>query len=700
MPADEDMASAVALFRSGDAVGAARACKAVLRRDGRNVRALYLLALTAMAQGESAAAERWFAKATAIDPCRAEIWASRGGNLVAMRLSERALTAFDRAAALDPRFVEVLYNRAKLLGDLGRFEAALASYDQCLAVMPSFADAWHNRANVLAKLGRREEALLALDKCLTLAPNAPDTLNNRGTLLLDLGRFEEGMASYEACVAAKPDFAEAWNNIAKALIGRKRYAEAATVLEKVLSLDPGAEYALGNLLYSSLQLCRWGNLATLQTMVADRVERGESAATPAVMLAATASARRQLHCAKAYVARHHPSSSNSLPAGHAHERIRIAYLSADFDDHPVAALLAGVFEHHDRHRFETIAVSISRGRGGPMRRRIESAFNRFIDARATSDTEVVALLRQLEIDIAIDLMGFTVDCRPGILAQRVAPVQVNYLGYAGTMGAPFIDYVVADHRVIPPDQQSCFAEAVIYLPDTYMPTDDARIVGDTPSSHSAAGLPERGFVFCGFNQYFKITPELFDIWMRLLCRVEGSVLWLSDGIGEATDNLRREAERRGISGLRLVFAPRLARSEDHLARLRLADLFLDTLPYNAHATACDALWAGVPLVTCVGSTFAGRVGGSLLNAVGLPELVTASLTDYERLAFTLATDPVRLGAVRARLAANRATEALFDTDRYRLHLEAAFAAIHDRCRRGDPPVSFAVQRIAARAVSA
>lgn len=684
-----DLAKAVALFRSGDAAAAARACKAMLRRDGRNAPALYLLALAAMQQGDCAAAERVFEKATALDPGTAEIWASRGNNLIALRRFDHALAAFDRALAIDPRFFEVSYNRAKLLNDAGRLEEALSDYDRCLRIMPNFADAWNNRGTVLVKLGRLEEALTAFDKCLAIAPDAADTLNNRGNLLVQLGRHDEAMASYDKCVTVKPDFAEAWNNIAKFLMGRKRYAEAAKVLDQALELDPNAEYALGNLLYVRRQLCQWDNLDDLTARLTAGVADGAPVATPAVMLGATASAPHQLQCARTYVARQFPSCSPWPGVGYAHDRVRIAYLSADFGDHPVAALLAGVFERHDRRKFETIAVSFS---GGPsdMRRRIAGAVDRFIDTGDRNDQDVAGMLRGLEVDIAIDLMGFTFDCRPGILARRPAPAQVNFLGYSGTMGAGFIDYVVADRRIVPPGAESSYAEAVIYLPDSYMPTDDTRKVGARHPDRTGAGLPAEGFVFCGFNQHFKITPDIFDIWMRLLGRVEGSVLWLSAGHAQAMDNLRREAERRGVAASRLVFAPRVASAEDHLARHCLADLLLDTLPYNAHATACDALWAGLPVVTCIGSTFAGRVGASLLDAVGLPELVTASAADYEALAFKLATAPAALRAVRAKLAAHRESQALFDTDRYRQHLEAAYLTIHERCQQGAPPASFAV----------
>jgi predicted O-linked N-acetylglucosamine transferase (SPINDLY family) len=374
-----------------------------------------------------------------------------------------------------------------------------------------------------------------------------------------------------------------------------------------------------------------------------------------------------------------------------HDRIRIAYLSADFRSHAVSHLLAGLIERHDRARFETIALSFGPDDGSEMRSRLSSAFERFIDVSDKSDREIAAMLRGLEIDIAVDLMGYTQDSRTGIFALRAAPVQINYLGYPGTMGADFMDYILADRTVIPERQQGDYAEKVVCLPDSFQPNDDARRIAERTPTRAEAGLPERGFVYCSFNNNYKITPAVFDIWMRLLRKIEGSVLWLRHSSTATADNLRREAGARGIDASRIVFAGQTKRLEDHLARHRLADLFLDTLPYNAHTTASDALWAGLPVVTCLGTTYAGRVAASLLHAVGLPELITQSLEDYEALALRLAMETDTLSAIKAKLARNRATHPLFDTDRYRRHLESAYATMWERYQRGEPPAAFCVE---------
>ena len=386
--------------------------------------------------------------------------------------------------------------------------------------------------------------------------------------------------------------------------------------------------------------------------------------------------------APAWVADKYPASTVPLWRGerYAHEKIRIAYLSADFRDHAVAQSLAGVFEYHDRARFEIVGVSWGADDASEMRARLKQAFDRFINVEREGDSQVARLLRDMEIDIAVDLMGFTAECRTGILAARAAPIQVNYLGFPGTMNAPYMDYLVADRMVIPQGERRHYGETIIYLPDTYLPLDSKRRIGEAPS-RSEAGLPETGFVFASFNNSYKFSPALFDIWMRLLKRVEKSVLWLSAVNPAAARNLAREAQNRGLDANRLIFAPFVPRAEDHLARLGLADLFLDTLPYNAHATAADALLAGLPVLTCKGSTFAGRVAASLLHAAGLPELVTESPDAYETLALKLAGEPAMLAKLKAKLAANRDTHPLFDTARFTRHLEAAYLQMWERHQR-------------------
>jgi predicted O-linked N-acetylglucosamine transferase (SPINDLY family) len=374
----------------------------------------------------------------------------------------------------------------------------------------------------------------------------------------------------------------------------------------------------------------------------------------------------------------------------AHDRLRVAYLSADFNDHPTAYLTAGLFEQHDRSRFEITALSFGQNDNSPARRRLEAAFEHFIDVGGDSDREIAALMRRSEIDIAVDLMGFTKDHRLGVLARRAAPIQVNYLGYPGTTGAPYMDYILADATVIPEDHEAFYAERVVRIPGTYQINDNRRAISQRTPTRGECGLPQNAFVFCCFNNPQKITPEIFDIWMRLLQATEGSVLWLITGIAKAAANLRLEAEKRGVAPERLIFAPK-ASVADHVARHRLADLCLDTLPYNAHTTASDALWAGLPILTCLGETFAGRVAASLLKAIDLDALITRTLGEYEALALQLARDPAYLATLKDTLIRNHDGSSLFDTQRATRHIETAYQTMIEIARRGEKLRSFNVQ---------
>ncbi|HJV52261.1 MAG TPA: tetratricopeptide repeat protein, partial [Noviherbaspirillum sp.] len=535
------------------------------------------------------------------------------------------------------------------------------------------------------------EALDSCERALALRPDFADAHNNRGNALRNLHRFDEALGSYEQALRCQPEFREALKNHGAMLFVLGRFAHAAQSYANLLRLAPDEDYAPGSLFSCRLRCCDWSDYAEQKERLSRMVRDGKKAATPFALLNASDSPADQQRCAAIYGDDLFPASRTPLWQGerYGHDKIRVAYLSADFHNHATAYLMAGLFEAHDKQRFETVAISFGQDAQDEMRTRLQRAFQRFVDLREKSDREVAQLMRELEIDIAVDLKGYTFGNRTGILAQRAAPIQVNYLGYPGTMGAGYIDYILADRHIIPEHERQYYAEQVVYLPDSYQVTDAKRpIAGHTPS-RSQAGLPDAGFVFCSFNNNYKITPEIFDIWMRLLQNVPGSVLWLLEDNRVASANLRREAQARGVDPERLVFAPRLEQGE-HLARMRLADLFLDTLPVNAHTTASDALWAGLPVLTCTGKAFAGRVASSLLHAVGLPELVTQDLELYEALALRLATSPSALAEMRARLAGNRAAYPLFDTGRFCRHLEAAYLHMWERHRRGEVPAAFAV----------
>ena len=690
----EAIGQAIALHQSGDLARARTLYQNILKSHPDQFDALYCWGVLELQAGRLEEAHRLLSHALDVNPDSADANMGLGNLLHAQNKLDAALECYDRALAIKPSFAEALNNRGNTLLDLRRYEEALESYDRAIAIAPGYAEAFNNRGNALHELKRYNEALASYDRALALAPRYASALNSRGNALYELDRLDEALASFDKALQIAPGYAVAYNNRGNALRRLNRYEEAIRDFECVLTVRPDYEYAFGLFVNLKMQCCDWHtHIADNQRLVAD-VQSGKRSTPPFSFLGISDSPQDQLLCSRIWARDKFPVSPPPTWVGerYCHDRIRIAYLSADLREHAVARLIAGLFEQHDKSRFETIAVSFSPYAPSEMETRLKSAFERFIDVREKSDREVANLLRELEIDIVVDLNGYTLHNRTGIFTLRPAPVQVNYLGYPGTLGADFIDYVIADRFIIPEQDHACYTEKVVYLPDTYQVNDSKRPIAKHTPSRSEAGLPEHGFVFCVFNNNFKITPVFFDIWMQLLRQVDGSVLWLLEDNPAVLRNLQREASARGISPARLVFAPRI-RMEDHLARHRLADLFLDTLPYNAHTTASDALWAGLPVLTCVGTTFAGRVAASLLNAVGLAELITKSLEEYEALASKLANDPAMLAGVKAKLAANRESYPLFDTDRFRRHIEAAYITMWERSQRGEPPASFAVDPI-------
>ena len=403
-------------------------------------------------------------------------------------------------------------------------------------------------------------------------------------------------------------------------------------------------------------------------------------------MSASDQAADHLQAARIFASHHCPPAARPMWNGeiYRHARLRVAYVSPDLREHPVGHLMAGIFERHDRRRFETIAISIGSDDGSPLRSRIQGAFDRFIDARPMASRQVAELMRELEVDVAVDLAGFTSDSRSDIFSYRPAPVQVNYLGYPGTLGTDYMDYIVADRHVIPPEHHGFYNEQVVYLPDAYLPPAVGVQIAERTPSRAECGLPDEGVVFCSFNHDYKVSPHMFAVWMRLLAQVSGSVLWLMSRSELSQRHLREEAARAGIDPARLVFAQRVPRVEDHLARYRQADLFLDTHPYNAHTTAADALLAGLPVLTYRGQAFPARVAASLLHAAGLPELVTDSLAGYEALALQLARDPARRAGLRQHLLEHsRQGQALFDTAGFTRDLEAIYVAMWRKSQLGE-----------------
>ena len=532
-------------------------------------------------------------------------------------------------------------------------------------------------------------AIDSYDAAIALAPGNADAHIGRGAALLKRKHYPEALAAALRATGLDPGSAHGWAGLGRVLGKLAQHGAAASAYRKAIAIDPDLPFIKSRLLQHKMLACDWGDLDTLIADIAADLDAGKPAARPFIWQAVATSPQSLRRCAEIYSGGETPAAVAPREPHKRTDRIRIGYVSGEFRDHSISWLRAGVFEAHDTSRFEIIGFDNGWDDGGVVRGRIDRAMDRIVAISGLSDAEAAAAIAGEGIDVLIDLNGFNGLNRMGVFALRPAPVQATLPGYPGTLGADFIDYIVADATVLPPRHMPFYAEKAVHLPDSYQPNDRGKAISDRAFSRTDVGLPDKAFIFCCFNANYKILPPMFDAWIRILRSVEDSVLWLLADNAEATANLRREAAARGVDPARLVFAAR-APLADHLARHALADLFLDTLPCNAHATASDALWAGLPLLTCIGGTFSGRVAASLLNAIGLPELIAPTLPDYEATAIRLARNPTELARLRGKLGENRLTTPLFDTARYTRHLESAYVAMHERHLAGLPPAPIAI----------
>lgn len=565
--------------------------------------------------------------------------------------NEEAITLTSKGVLAAPTFAPLRFVHGAILQAIGDFSAALQSYDEAIKLKPDYVEVWLNSGVLLRNLHRHKESLERFNHILGIDPYHVAALANCGIILTEFKQSETAIKMFEQLLRIKPDY----------------------------------DFGLGLLEYERLHICDWTDFESMSQRIVEGIHAGKRTCKTLALMAISDSASEHFQAAKIFSEFYCPPSTIKLWQGerYRHGKIRIAYVSPDLREHPVGHLMAGVFERHDKNRFETIAISLGIDDGGRLRARMLKAFDRFIDVREMTSLQIAKLMRELEVDIAVDLGGYTSDTRTDVFSFRPAPVHVNYLGYPGTMGVEYYDYILADRYVIPQGQQQYYSEKVIYLPDAYLPNDASLKISERTPTRAECGLPETGIVFCSFSHDYKISPPLFDVWMRLLGRVPGSVLWLMSR-GELSQlNLRKEAAARGIDPSRLVFATRVPLVEDHLARYRQADLFLDTHPYNAHSTAADALMADLPVVTYMGNAFSARVAGGLLHAIGLSELITHSMEEYEALIYKLAANPVLLAALKAKLIANKATYPLFDTADFCRNIETAYIAMWRQYQLGD-----------------
>jgi predicted O-linked N-acetylglucosamine transferase (SPINDLY family) len=646
----------------------------------------YNLGVTLQELGQLDAAVKSYEKSLAIKPDYANACNNLGVTLQELGQLDAAVKSYEQALAIKPDFADACNNLGITLKKLGQLDAAVKSYEQALAIKPDYADAHNNLGNALRDLGRLDVAIKCYEQALAIKPDYADAHNNLGNALRDLGRLDVAIKCYEQALAIKPDYAVAYHNLGNALLGLKREDEALASYESAIVLNPNLDFILGDLLCTKMSLCLWNGLAKHLDELTNKINNNEKVINPFHMLALIDDPEVHRKTATIYANEKYPQSHvlSKIERNPKHKKIRIGYVSGDFHNHATMHLMAELFECHNKKKFELIAFSFGPDIQDQWRERVFLCFDQFVDVRLKSDREISLLVRKMEIDIAIDLKGYTRNCRPNIFAEGCAPIQVSYLGYPGTMAANYIDYLIADHTLIPENKQHHYSEKIVYMPNSYQVNISKRSVSETSLLRHELGLPKTGFVFCCFNNNYKISPSTFTGWMRILAAVNDSVLWLFENNKDTAKNLKKEAMKFGINEDRLVFATHMP-VEEHLNRIKQADLFIDTLPCNAHTTTSDALRMGLPVLTCIGNSFASRVAASILNAINLPELITTTQEEYESLAIELATNPEKLKIIKDKLVNNLPTAPLYDTPLFTQYLESAYLTMYDRYQQGLDP---------------
>jgi protein O-GlcNAc transferase len=720
LKAQDSFVQALVLHQAGRLSEARRLYEATVNADPTHFDALHMLGIVAHQMHDPKQAVTWIDKAIAVNSRDASAHYNRGLALAALQRLDEAIHSYSTAIALNPNYTEAYSSRGTAFQNQGEIERALSDCRKATALNPGYANAWHNQGAALYLLHRYEEAVTCFERALSLDDNDAESHNSLGAVLFLLKQPSKAMIHHDRAARLNPNDAKIWRNRGVTLMGLRRLDEAIACFDQTLRLDPkcaeamfdravalnklgrieealesyGAliqldpdfRFAEGLFLHTKMLCCDWHDIDKLYTDITIKMRAGKPAMEPFSYQGLCDNEADLKTCAEIYAAHNYPTPAVPLDvkAAARHDRIRLGYLSGEFRNQATSILMAELFELHDRSRFEVFALDNGWSDQSALRARLEKSFDRIFNIFALSDREAAALIRREGIDILINLNGYFGDGRQGVFAFRPSPIQVNYLGFPGTLGAEYMDYLIADETVIPETSRQYYTEKIVWLPDCYQVNDRQRKIADKKFARADLGLPAEGFVFCCFNNPYKITPGTFDAWARILNRVDDSVLWLLPSNPAAARNLAKEAGKRGINPSRLVFADPMPAAE-HLARHGVGDLFLDTLPYNAHTTASDALWAGLPVLTLTGHTFPGRVATSLLKAAGLPEMIVGTAQAYEDLAVELAQNPARLTIIKKKLAQNRDTTPLFDTPRFAKNIEAAFLRMYARSQAGLAP---------------
>ena len=611
-----------------------------------------------------------YEKALQIKPNHAYAHNNKGNTLKDLKRYNEAIESYDRALQINPNYADAYNNKGNALKDLKHYHEALTSYDEAIKIKPDHFDAYNNRGIVFNEIKSHEKALACYDKALQINPNYAYAHNNKGNTLKDLKRYEEAIVSYDKAIKINPNFADTYNNKGNALKDLKRYDEALSNYEKVVKLKLDFDYILGKVLHTNMILCSWNNFDSLSKKISKALNKNSKVIEPFFFLGLidnpSASRLSSEIFVKDKIAK--PSKIKPLAKYKNHKKPRIGYYSADFCDHAVLHLMMDVFRNHNKSLFDFFGFSFGPDKNDNWSNEVKNYFIKFEDVTKISDKEVADLSRKLEIDIAIDLTAFTSNSRSGIFSYRAAPIQINYLGYPGTMGAEYIDYIIADEVIIPKENLNFYSEKVLYLPDCYQANMSQKNISKKQFKRGDFGLPDNAFVFCSFNNNYKITPYIFDIWMNILKKVPNSVLWIFKSNETASRNLKRETELRGVDPNRIIFASYLP-NDEHLKRISLADLFLDTFPYNAHVTASDAIRMGIPILTLTGNSFASRVGASILSCIGIKELITRNEREYQELGIDLALNTNKLHKIKKRLRDSLSKSSLYDSNLFTKNLE-------------------------------
>ena len=606
---------------------------------------------------------------------------------------DEAIESWNRSIKINPNYIEAYNGLGNAFSKLKKFDEAIINFKQAIKINSNYFEAYSNLGNAFINSQRLDEAMKNFDKAIKIKPDFAQAYHGKAYILMKFQKFEEAIKNWNKAIEINPNFIPAYIERGHTLSTLNRLDEALESYNKAYILNPDYKFLLGDLIHAKFKLCSWKSEKENLEKLKNKILKSEKSSPPFPILSLFDSPQLQRASAEIWIKENFSkeSSIKKIPKRESEKKIRIGYYSADYYEHATSYLMVELIELHDKSKFEIFGFSFSPKKDDKMGKRISKAFDKFIDVNLKTDKEISQLSRDLDIDIAIDLKGFTQFSRFGIFVERCAPIQVNYLGHPGTLGANCIDYIIADKVLVPKENQKNYSEKIIYLPHSYQVNDSNKKISDRVFTRKELELPKDGFIFCCFNKNYKITPNVFDCWMKILKKVKGSVLWLFENNLITIKNLQQEAKKRDVGSDRLIFAKPLVLDE-HLARHKVADLFLDTFPYTAHTTCSDALWAGLPVLTCVGESFASRVSASLLNSIGLAELVAHTHKQYEDIAIELANNPIRLKEIKNELEKNKLEKPLFNTKLFTKHIESAYTEMHKKYIKNEKPDHIIVQQ--------